>query len=315
MDSFFSLKKQIKLDILSVALELADYESEVMIFEAFGIPEAMFFQELATPLAGLFSASKIFLSLRRLKRFVALRQKGMPLAYIFRQVPFMGHTYAIQKGVLIPRPETELLVEVLLEHIQKEFAFMKEFVMIEFGFGSGVISLEVAQRYKQARIYAWDVSKKAYRLAQKNAALMHVKNVSWICQDFFKDPEIFWGIISRSQPFLFVGNPPYVSAVDMETLPVDVKAYEPKRALYGGKDGLDIYRKLLRLLKPFRGVFIFEIGYNQKTALEQLAESMGYGYYEFLSDYRQIPRIIVLKQNESKGSAFGNYKVTRAVGQ
>lgn len=296
MTSFFSLKNQITLALYDIALELADFESEQVICWAFGISKARFLQELGTPLDLLFSALDIRLALQRVHRLVLKRRAGTPLAYLFGQVSFMGHSYAIQKGVLIPRPETELLVDACVRVVLDNFSDFKELVMIEFGFGSGVVSIELALRFHLAKIFAWDISKKAYGLAQKNALVMNVQNITWICKDFFRDQKNFKKVMMASQPFLFVSNPPYVSQRDMNSLPIDVKGFEPKRALYGGVDGLNIYRKLFRLLKPFRGVFLFEIGYDQKTALEQLAESMGYRYYWFLLDYQQIPRIFVLKQ-------------------
>ncbi len=205
----------------------------------------------------------------------------IPRAYETGTCVFRGHSYSCETGVFIPRPETELLVDVALQ-------FRPE-IILELGSGTGVISIELSREFTDADVYSWDINPKAFALAKKNDALSRVR---FFLGDFFEAESIWRPLMDRE--VLFVSNPPYIPAGDIPTLDTSVKDFEPHTALDGGPDGLDYYRKLLTLFSTFkkRPSMVFEIGIYQKKPLEKLLADLKYPDYKFFRDDQDIPRIL-----------------------
>jgi release factor glutamine methyltransferase len=195
----------------------------------------------------------------------ARRASGEPIAYIVGEKEFMSLRFRTPPGVLIPRPDTETLVETILR-MYKGGAL----ALLELCVGSGAASVSVLKYLPQATAAGFDVSPLCAETARQNAARHGVgERARFFVGDLFEKPD-FGG-----ETFDCVAaNPPYIPSAEIETLSADVKNYEPRTALDGGADGLDFYRFILSayetLLKP-NGKFIFEIGYNQAEALRVLA--------------------------------------------
>ena len=179
------------------------------------------------------------------------REQGIPLAYIFHSAEFYGLEFEVNTSVLIPRPETEELVELALKHI----GIHEE--VLDIGTGSGAIAIAVAKN-SSARVTAVDISKDAIKMAKHNAVINNVK-VEFILSDLF-------GALENRTFDHIISNPPYINLKEYNELEDVVKNNEPKLALYGGEDGLDYYRRIIKEAPKHLkrgGMIFFEIGYNQ----------------------------------------------------
>lgn len=180
------------------------------------------------------------------------REKGEPLAYIFHSANFYGYDLEVDKNVLIPRPETEELVELILKE-----EITEKTQILDIGTGSGAIAITLAKESK-AKLTAVDISDGAIKIAKTNAVRNNAK-VKFVKSDLFsKLEDMVFDII--------VSNPPYINEEEYNSLEISVKDYEPKTALYGGKDGLYFYCEIIKKAPKYlknKGKIFFEIGYNQ----------------------------------------------------
>lgn len=212
-----------------------------------------------------------------------------PLAYHLQHTEFMGHRYCIEEGVLIPRPETELLVETAISMVTKHQIHANDLLILDIGFGSGIIGLECALAFPQSRVYGWDISEKALQVAEKNKALLGVKNIQFFKQDIKNALDDIQALQTTSTYSLLVSNPPYIPSQDINDLDASVRDHEPHIALDGGEDGLDFYKKLSPLTQHPQSAFLAEFGMGQKPSLSTLFPKAS-----FLDDYNGIPRIMIL---------------------
>jgi release factor glutamine methyltransferase len=195
-----------------------------------------------------------------------------PLAYLIGRCEFYSLSFKITPDCLIPRPETELLVERAIEFLRKRTGTQQ---VLDLCTGSGCIAIAIAKNYKDCLVTATDICDKALAIAAENAAAMKLSDkIRYLCGDLFAP--LIEGIESKFD--LIVSNPPYVSETEFAKLEPNVRDYEPRRALYGGVDGLDVYRRILNqagdFLKP-DGALMMEIGYAQGPAIRELIESSG----------------------------------------
>lgn len=223
---------------------------------------------------------------KKFYRLVGRRLDGRPLAYITGKKEFWSLPFKIVPGVLIPRPETELIVEAVLE-----LSPAPGETIVDIGTGSGNIAVALGKELPRARIIAIDVSVRALKLAGHNARQNGVGNI------IFKRGSLFLplersGLDGRCG--FIVSNPPYIPAADWETLPAEVREHEPKRALVGGDSGLEFVKKLVRgalnYLKP-AGVLLFEVGQGQAEQALSFFDSRWIAA-EARPDLQGIPRII-----------------------
>src|SRR6185437_924023 len=206
----------------------------------------------------------------RFRECLERRAQGEPLQYITANQEFLGLDFEVTKDVLIPRPETELLVETALNLFAEPAAAP---FICDVGTGSGCIIITLMHKLKESRAVALDISSDALAVARRNAERHGVsERIDFILSDCFAALTLGE---SRASFDLIVSNPPYVEEGAMADLQREVRDFEPHNALAAGADGLDIIRRLLHdapgFLKP-RGYFLFEIGFNQEAAVGQLLD-------------------------------------------
>jgi release factor glutamine methyltransferase len=227
--------------------------------------------------------------LARFKEAIQRRSTGEPAQYITRMQDFFGRSFRVTPDVLIPRPETELLVEAALQAIDSA-AFI-----CDVGTGSGCIAITLLCERSNARAVAIDVSEAAIAVARQNA---HEHSVDGRIKFLLSD--CFAALDSTEYQFdLVVSNPPYVSAEALPGLQREVRNHEPLIALSPGADGLSVIRRLLneapQFLKP-SGYLIMEIGFDQGEAVTQLIDEDVWTLSNILPDLQCIPRIVVLQR-------------------
>jgi release factor glutamine methyltransferase len=209
--------------------------------------------------------------LLQLKRLVAERRQGRPLAYITGMKEFFSDSFRVDERVLIPRPETELLVEEALRILEKKTDIS---YIMDMGTGSGAIGISLAKRLS-ARVFAVDLSAQAICVAAQNSRRLEVEEkISFLCSDLFS------GIRDDIAFDVIVANLPYVPTKEWSRTMVDVRAYEPRLALDGGEDGLDVYRRFIsgaaRRLKRSGRVLCEIDGPIQADQMKQMLESEGF---------------------------------------
>jgi release factor glutamine methyltransferase len=225
---------------------------------------------------------------------VARRKAGEPIQYITGHAEFFGLPFAVTPDVLIPRPETEHLVEAVarLAHLLKPWP-ASELQIADIGTGSGAIAIALAHALPSARLIATDLSPQALAVAKENAG----RNKVSAQVDFFEGDLL--APLTGQQFHIVASNPPYIPTRDLHSLSVEVRDYEPHHALFADDDGLGIYRRLmpeaLDHIKP-NGWLVLEIGYGQKKAIEGLFACSRYEEVHFINDYRGIPRVAAGKK-------------------
>jgi release factor glutamine methyltransferase len=221
------------------------------------------------------------------KRLVARRLQWEPVAYITGRKEFWSFTLEVNKDVLIPRPDTEIIVEEALS-ICRKIAY-SEMKIIDIGTGSGAIAIALAKEMPQAQVVATDISAATLRVARKNALNLGLENqIDFRRSDLFDSVDDFFDII--------VCNPPYISAKEYEKLPAGVKAFEPREALLAGESGTEFYEKLVyqvgNNLKK-NGWLLLEIGATQEKSVRKIIEDSGiYDNIGVRRDYAGLPRVI-----------------------
>jgi len=228
--------------------------------------------------------------LESFRAFVGRRSRGEPLQYITGHQEFFKLDFEVDRNVLIPRPETELVVEVSLELLRETAAPL----IADVGTGSGCIAISLLHELPSARGVAGDISSAALAVAQRNAARHGVTNrLDLVESDCFSR-------INRGEGFsLIASNPPYVSDVELTTLSREVQA-EPQLALAGGPDGLSVIRRLLAQAHEYlhtRGHFVFEIGFGQSEAVRKLIDLQNWELIEMRNDLQGITRTVVLQKS------------------
>ena len=206
--------------------------------------------------------------------------EGYPLQYAIGKWNFYGLDLLVDKRALIPRYETEILVDLIINDNSNNKK------ILDIGTGSGAISLAISKNLKDSKIIGVDISKKAIDLANENKIKLNINNVE------FKESDIFSNIDEKFD--IIVSNPPYINKKDFEKL--DKKLYyEPQNALYGGEDGLYFYKKIIKNSKNFlnkNGKIYLEIGYDQKDSISDLLEEYGYKQIKSYKDFNDFDRII-----------------------
>jgi release factor glutamine methyltransferase len=219
-----------------------------------------------------------------------------PIAYLVGRCEFYSLSLKVTRDCLIPRPETELLVEKAIGFLRKRHGPQS---VLDLCTGSGCIAAAVAKNCKDARVLATDLSDAALAVAAENIQKHNLEpQVTLLCGDLF-DP-IVEGL-DQGRFDLIVSNPPYVSDSEYEKLAPNVKDHEPRAALYGGPDGLDLYRRIIEkcgdFLKP-DGALMLEIGYAQGPAVREMLEQTGlFADIAVLKDLSQNDRIVIAQKN------------------
>lgn len=274
----------------------ADLAAEILLSHILKLNRAVLYREPERPL----TQSQYYIFNHLLKTHLA----GKPLAYLTGKKEFMSLDFIVRKTVLIPRPETELLVEEalrLLTTFSETASPSGRFVILDIGTGCGNIAVSVARltSTRRLKILALDISSEALRIARRNARLHGVGNrITFVHGNLFKAFNRFY---LKGKVQLILSNPPYVSKSEYAKLSPSIRRYEPRRALYAGRTGLEFHQRIIKetpdYLKP-GGYLLLEMGLGQAKPLQQILANNGYfDNIKVLRDYQGIKRVIIAQRN------------------
>ena len=223
------------------------------------------------------------------QEYLIRRSKKEPIAYILKEKEFWSKKFYVNKDALIPRPETELLVDELLKIYNK-----KAITILDIGTGSGCIILSILSELKRSIGVAVDISSKAIKVAKKNAFDMKLSNRVTFQNKSFE-------LIFHKKFDLIVSNPPYIERKNLKNLSYDIKRFEPKIALDGGNDGLDLIKKVIykstSLLK-FKGSLALEIGNEQINKVSKILFKNSFKIKKIIKDYKDNVRCVIAIYNK-----------------
>ena len=228
--------------------------------------------------------------IRKFRRMVARRAEHEPLAYIIGRKEFFSLDFEVTSAVLIPRPETETLVEEALKFL----AAREHPHILDIGTGSGAIAIAVAMNALDAHIVATDISENALEVARHNAVRHRCDDrVEFVRADLFP--------IGETRFDLIVSNPPYVAEADLETLQPEIRLHEPQVALTSGPDGLNFYRRIAaecRAHLKSDGAVMVEVGAGQASEVAALFRAAGFSNIDAVRDLARIERVIAARLAE-----------------
>ena len=226
----------------------------------------------------------------KIREMLMLRAKNRkPLQYILGEWEFYGLPFKVRENVLIPRPDTEILVEQCIQLMRE----IEEPNILDIGSGSGAISIAIANELKSSSVTGVDINEDAIRLANENKVLNKVENVNFIKSDLFEklDEDFKYDLI--------VSNPPYITKDEYETLMPEVKNFEPKNALTDLGDGLYFYREISKKAGAYlkdTGYLAFEIGYKQAKDVSKILEDNNFAILSVVKDYGGNDRVVLAKK-------------------
>jgi release factor glutamine methyltransferase len=255
-------------------------DAEVLLAKTLGVERIRLYVDYAKPLAAE--------ELAAYRALVRRRLASEPVAYLVGQREFWSLELEVGPGALVPRPETELLVELASSWIKRHGALPRPRV-IDVGTGSGAVALALHRERDHAEVIAVELDEAAAAIARRNIACHGDGAVRLLRGDLLCP-------FAAQSCDLVVSNPPYITRAELRELPEDVRAFEPLRALDGGDDGLDVIRRLIaeamRCLRPGGGL-LFEIGYRQGPAAAALCEAAGLREVSVRRDLAGLDRVVV----------------------
>ena len=226
----------------------------------------------------------------KIREMLVLRaKKRKPLQYIVGECEFYGLPFKVNEGVLIPRADTEILVERCIQLMRE----VEEPNILDIGSGSGAISIAIANELKSSSVTGIDINEKAIELANENKILNKIENVNFIESNLFEklDKDFKYDLI--------VSNPPYISKEEYRTLMPEVKNYEPQNALTDLGDGLYFYREISKLAGEYlkdTGYLAYEIGYNQAKDVTKILQNNNFDILSVIKDYGGNDRVVIAKK-------------------
>lgn len=267
-------------DFSARGIESARLDAELLVARALGIDRIGLYLDLHRPLQEAERSA--------IRPLVARRRDREPVAYILGHRDFFGRRFEVTPDVLIPRPDTETLVEHALAQIPKDAPSR----VLDVGTGSGAIAVTLASERPAARITATDISKAALEVAGRNAAAHGV-------QDRITFEHV--DLLRASSPYdVIVSNPPYIARTELETLQEEVRDHEPDTALFGGEDGLDVIRRLLDVARPAVEAgahLLIEVGAAQAAAVVDLGiETGAWKRVAVYPDLDRVERVVHLRR-------------------
>jgi len=297
------------------AIEDAVREAEIILIHCLGTDRTAFFRD----------NPKIYeKEFEKIDEFLVRRSKREPLQYILGYVEFYGLKIKVGKGVLIPRPETELLAEIAIKTVRQKLnpplptnnpllppfnkggmgGFKKgkgggitnsSLSILDLCTGSGCLALVLAREFSHALVYGTDISEIAIRYAKENAKLNSISNVTFLEGNLFEPITQFVARYASHVTFdIIVSNPPYIKSGEIKNLQPEIKDWEPLSALNGGKEGLDYYRAIITEAKNYLkqgGCLILELGDSQADVVTKMAEDTDFKQISLVKDYAGIERI------------------------
>ncbi|HHI88106.1 MAG TPA: peptide chain release factor N(5)-glutamine methyltransferase [Candidatus Cloacimonetes bacterium] len=233
-------------------------------------------------------------NLSNIKKLIKSRAAHYPIQYLLGSTEFYGISFFVEEGVLIPRPETEILVDAVISYIKE--SSQNTLSLLDIGTGTGNIPISISNFFKDTendiQIVATDISEKALKLAKKNIDALNIENISLLHSNIFDK-------VTGTYDYI-ISNPPYISENEFMELPKEIKDHEPKEALFAKEDGLEFYHKILQNAEKYLkkdGRIFFEIGAYQKEELSNLAEQYNYKIIDIKKDYNDFNRVLILKNN------------------
>jgi len=216
-----------------------------------------------------------------------------PVSHLINKREFFGEDFFVSKDVLDPRPDSESLIELVLK---KLFDKNQKLKILEIGVGSGCLIITLLKAFPMADAIGVDISEEALKICQKNAEAHQVKN-----RLSLKKSDLFSALNPNEKFDLIISNPPYIPSQEIETLEPEVKNHEPRTALDGGVDGLDLYKKIAALTKNFLkkdGKIILEIGFGQEKDVTKIFEAKGMVLSELARDLSGVARSLCFENDD-----------------
>ena len=224
-----------------------------------------------------------YINLKRFKKIISRRSKKEPIAYIFNKKEFRSKDFYVVRNSLIPRPETELLIDPIIKKFKG-----KSIYFLDMGVGTGCIMLSILSELNNTRGLGIDICNKAISVAKINLETMKLnKRASLKCRSI--------DTIYNKKFDLIVSNPPYIVKREINQLSEDIKKFEPQKALDGGHDGLDVIRKVIYKSKnilKLNGILALEIGRGQDYSVSNILRLNGFREIKKIKDYRDNVRCI-----------------------
>ncbi|MFH1195151.1 MAG: peptide chain release factor N(5)-glutamine methyltransferase [bacterium] len=221
------------------------------------------------------------------REYIKRRGKFEPLQYVTGWTEFYGMKFHVNKNVLIPRPETEILIETILERIDKS----KQYKILDIGTGSGNIPIVLGKQLPDVEIISIDISEEALNVAASNAATNNLNNVAFIKKDVFSQTDLNeLGLFD-----IIISNPPYVSHDEFLTLQLEIKGYEPKVAVTDNGDGFKFYKHICSAAKNLlnaKGKIFFEVGKDQSEQVAEIMNGNNFGNISIKKDLLKIDRVV-----------------------
>tara|TARA_B100000214_G_scaffold365812_1_gene334020 strand:- start:677 stop:1522 length:846 start_codon:yes stop_codon:yes gene_type:complete len=277
MTNIQSLLSEAKKELINCSVISAEIDSEILLSNVLKVKRDKL----------IINSQKTvnFQNIKKFNSFIERRKKKEPVAYILNKKDFWKNTFFVDKNVLIPRPDTEILIEQVLKKYQKN----KKISILDVGTGSGCIIISILKERENFMGCAIDISKKALNIAKYNAKIHHLENRI----KFHKSSvdKFFKGKYD-----LIISNPPYIKKFELKYLENDIIGFEPNLALEGGNDGFLVTKQVIkgssRLLKK-GGSLIMEIGFDQKMGIKKILEKENFFVNKIIKDYGENHRCVI----------------------
>jgi release factor glutamine methyltransferase len=290
--------REISKALVVCGIDTAEKEAEILITQGLNIDPA-----------GLYANNPEIddSQMAAIDEMAARRCNREPLQYILRYNDFLGLKLLVGQGVLIPRPETELMAEYAIKRVRSyESGVIRQnsklvtlnsvqnsqLRILDLCTGSGCLALSLAKEFPEAQVCGIDISEEALGYAKKNADMNGIENVEFLAGHLFD-------ALGGEEMFDFIlSNPPYIRTADIKSLQPEIMEWEPLNALDGGSDGLNFYREIVPAARKFlkdSGIIMFELGDDCAHDVEVMFDDAGYSEIEIKKDYSGIKRIIQAK--------------------
>lgn len=272
--------KEISRILASFGIESPYKEAEIILAECAEMERTRIYRD--NPALPAWTIDKI-------REFLKRRGRREPLQYIIGHAEFCGMTINVGPGVLIPRPETELLVEEAVKTAGNQRSEVSgQMNILDLCTGSGCIALAIAKQLPESSVYGTDISERALKYAEENARLNDIRNVTFLQGSLFEP-------VQGMRFDLIVSNPPYIKNSALIYLQPEIKEWEPAEALAGGEDGMKFYRKILQASAGHltgTGSIIMEAGFCGAEDIINAADASGFDIISMIKDYNGIDRTL-----------------------
>ena len=229
-------------------------------------------------------------NIEKIRYFIKkIGQEKFPVQYLLNEQEFFGRKFYVDKGVLIPRQDTEILVEKAIDILKNEKNSKNQKKILDIGAGSGIIGISVALEIKDSYVLGVDISEKALETSEKNKEILNVKNIKFLKSNLFENVEF-------REFNMIISNPPYISFNEVGIMSDDTLLHEPSDALFAENDGLYFYYKICQNALDYladSGYLLFEIGYKQGNNVAKIMTSSGFKNVKVIKDLAGLNRVVI----------------------